>query len=59
MVGFLQMFRVRRIGCGGLGEVHQSRDKGVGLVNSKDRSAPVSFSNTSAISAWVGKAWMS
>lgn len=53
------MFRVRRIGCGGLGEVHQSRDKGVGLVNSKDRSAPVSFSNTSAISAWVGKAWMS
>lgn len=50
--GFLHLFSVRRVGCGGLGDVNQSSPaggKGVRLMNSGDRSAAVSFGNSSAL----------
>lgn len=61
MAGFLQIFSVRCIGCGGLGEVNQSSttgDKRVRLINSGDRSAPMYFGNSFVLSALVCKAWI-
>lgn len=50
--GFVQIFSVRHVGCGGLGDINQSSpagDKGVRLINSGDKSAAVSFGNSSAL----------
>lgn len=50
--GFVQIFSMRHVGCGGLGDVNQSSpagDKEVRLINSGDKSAAVSFGNSSAL----------